>query len=558
MANKRSLEGYRDNVNLKPYGVKIDFTPEQVEEYLKCASDPIYFATRYMKAVSLDEGLIPYHPYPYQKEMIETCAKNRFVICKLPRQSGKTLTMCAYLLWNVMFNQDINVAVLANKKTIAYEILERIKNAYQYIPKWLQQGVKEWNKGSIVLENGSRVIASATSSSAVRGLSLNIIYLDEFAHIPNNIAEDFFSSVYPTISAGKDTKVIITSTPRGLNKFYHLWKGATKKKGEDGKNEFIPIEVSWRDVPKYPGGPLRDEKWMLETIANTSAEQFNQEYNTEFLGSTNTLIASWKLSSMNWTKPLKTHKDGLAIYEEPKANHIYVVTVDVARGIGKDYSAFTVVDVSTSPYRLVAKYRNNLIPPLVFPNIIESVARLYNDAWVLVEVNDVGGQVVDILHTELEYENIVTTVAKGRKGQVVSGGFGRGNKLQGVRTTIALKKTGCSILKNLVEQDRLILEDQDIIDELMTFVSHGEMGWKAEEGHTDDLVMCLVLFSWLCRQQYFKDMTSVDIRKGMMEEEIEDIENELTPFGFSSQDSSIETEINDGEDYWKASSKGNY
>lgn len=552
MANKRSLDGYRDNVNLKPYGVNIDFTPDQVKEYMKCASDPIYFATRYMKAVSLDEGLIPYHPYPYQKHMIETCANNRFVICKLPRQSGKTLTMCAYLLWNVMFNQDINVAVLANKKTIAYEILERIKNAYQYIPKWLQQGVKEWNKGSIVLENGSRIIASATSSSAVRGLSLNIIYLDEFAHIPNNIAEDFFSSVYPTISAGKDTKVIITSTPRGLNKFYHLWKGATKKKGEEGKNEFIPIEVSWRDVPKYPGGPLRDEKWMTETIANTSLEQFNQEYNTEFLGSTNTLIASWKLSSMNWSKPIKTHKDGLAIYEEPKPGHMYVITVDVARGIGKDYSSFTVIDGSVSPYKLVAKFRNNLIPPLVFPNIIESVARLYNNAWVLVEVNDIGGQVVDILHSELEYENIITTVAKGRKGQVVSGGFGKGNKLQGVRTTVALKKTGCSILKNLIEQDRLILEDQDIVDELMTFVSYGEQGWKAEDGHTDDLVMCLVLFSWLCRQQYFKDMTSIDIRKGMMEEEVEDIENELTPFGFISTESSVETEINDGEDRWKA------
>jgi hypothetical protein len=554
MANKRSLDGYRDNVNLKPYGIKIDFTPEQIEEYVKCAADPIYFSTRYMKAVSLDEGLIPYTPYPYQKKMIETCHKNRFVICKLPRQSGKTLTMCAYLLWNVLFNQDINVAVLANKKTIAYEILERIKNAYQYIPKWLQQGVMEWNKGSIVLENGSRVIASATSSSAVRGLSLNIIYLDEFAHIPNNIAEDFFSSVYPTISAGKETKVIITSTPKGLNKFYHLWKGATKKNGEEGKNEFIPIEVSWRDVPKYPGGPLRDEKWMNETIANTSLEQFNQEYNTEFLGSTNTLIASWKLSNMNWSKPLKRNKDGLVIYEEPKPDHIYTITVDVARGIGKDYSAFTVIDSSVSPYKLVAKYRNNLIPPLVYPNIIESVARLYNNAWILVEVNDVGGQVVDILHTELEYENIISTIAKGRKGQVVSGGFGKGNKLQGVRTTMALKKTGCSILKNLVEQDRLILEDQDIIDELMTFVSHGEMGWKAEDGHTDDLVMCLILFSWLCRQTYFKDMTSVDIRKGMMQEELEELEGELTPFGFIAQESQIESEILDGNDIWKAAS----
>lgn len=549
---KRSLHGYRDNVNLKPHGVKIDFTPEQVQEYMKCAQDPIYFSMKYMKAVSLNEGLIPYHPYPYQKKIIETCHSNRFVICKLPRQSGKTLTMCAYLLWCVLFNQDMNVAVLANKKTIAYEILERIKNAYQYIPKWLQQGVMEWNKGSIVLENGSRIIASATSSSAVRGLSLNIIYLDEFAHIPNNIAEDFFSSVYPTISAGKDTKVIITSTPRGLNKFYNLWKGATRKVGEEGKNEFIPIEVSWRDVPKYPGGPLRDDVWMKETIANTSEEQFNQEYNTEFLGSTNTLISSSKLSSLTWNTPIVKNKDGFWVYEEPKIDHIYAITVDVARGLGKDYSAFVVIDCSVSPYKLVAKFRNNIIPPLVYPNIIESVAKRYNNAWVLVETNDIGGQVVDILHTELEYENIVSTITKGRKGQVVSGGFGKGNKLQGIKTTQAIKKSGCSILKNLIEQDKLIINDIHILEELMTFVAYSEMGWKAEEGHTDDLVMCLVFFAWLCRQTYFKDMTSIDIRKGMYESQLQEFESDLTPFGFMPSQDNRETTILDSDGVWKS------
>jgi hypothetical protein len=553
---KRSLHGYRDNVNLKPHGVKIDFTPEQVEEYVKCGSDPMYFAKKYIKAVSLNEGLIPYHPYPYQEKIIKTIHENRFVICKLPRQSGKTLTMCAYLLWVVLFNQDMNVAVLANKKTIAYEILDRIKNAYQYVPKWLQQGVMEWNKGSIVLENGSRIISSATSSSAVRGLSVNIIYLDEFAHIPNNIAEDFFSSVYPTISAGKDTKVLITSTPKGLNKFYSLWKGATRKPGEEGKNEFIPIEVSWRDVPKYPGGPLRDNVWMKETIANTSEEQFNQEYNTEFLGSTNTLISTSKLSQLTWDTPIKKTKDGLWIYEQPKPGHIYSMTVDVARGLGKDYSTFIVFDSSVSPYKIVAKFRNNIIPPLVYPNIIESVARLYNDAWILVETNDIGGQVVDILHHELEYENIVTTVSKGRKGQVVSGGFGRGNKLMGIKTTQSIKKTGCSILKNLVEHERLIINDIHIIEELMTFVAHAEVQWKAEDGHTDDLVMCLIFFAWLCRQSYFKDMTAIDIRKGMFDEELQELENDLTPFGFiSSHNNGEEDTILDDDGIWKSAKK---
>jgi hypothetical protein len=547
---KRSLHGYRDNVNLKPHGVTIDFTPEQVQEYMKCAQDPMYFITRYVKAVSLNEGLIPYKPYGYQEKMITTIHDNRFVICKLPRQSGKTLTMCSYLLWVVLFNQDMNIAVLANKKLLAYEILDRIKNAYQYIPKWLQQGIMEWNKGSIVLENGSRIIASATSSSAVRGLSVNIIYLDEFAHIPNNIAEDFFSSVYPTISAGKDTKVLITSTPRGLNMFYNLWKGATRKPGEEGKNEFIPIEVSWRDVPKYPGGPLRDDQWMKETIANTSEEQFNQEYNTEFLGSSNTLISTSKLSALTWDTPIKKNKEGLWIYEEPKPGHIYAMTVDVARGLGKDYSAFLVLDASVFPYKIVAKYRNNIIPPLAYPNIIESVASTYNNAWVLVETNDIGGQIVDILHFELEYENLVATVSKGRKGQVVSGGFGKGNKLQGIKTTQSIKKSGCSILKNLVEQDRLLINDINIIEELMTFVAYAESGWKAEEGHTDDLVMCLVLFAWLCRQTYFKDMTSVDIRKGMYQEQLQEIENDLTPFGFVSHENKEETVFFDDNSWW--------
>jgi hypothetical protein len=548
---KRSLHGYRDNVNLKPHGVKIDFTPSQVKEYVKCAQDPMYFVKKYVKAVSLNEGLIPYTPYPYQEKIINTIHANRFVICKLPRQSGKTLTMCAYLLWVVLFNQDMNIAVLANKKTIAYEILDRIKNAYQYIPKWLQQGVMEWNKGSIVLENGARIIASATSSSAVRGLSVNIIYLDEFAHIPNNIAEDFFSSVYPTISAGKDTKVLITSTPKGLNKFYQLWKGATRKPGDDGKNEFIPIEVSWRDVPKYPGGPLRDDHWMKETIGNTSEEQFNQEYNTEFLGSTNTLISSSKLSQMSWDNPLKKTKDGLWIYEEPKPGHIYSMTVDVARGLGKDYSAFLVIDCSVFPYKLVAKFRNNIIPPLAYPNIIEYIGRMYNDAWILVETNDIGGQIVDILHTELEYENLVATISKGRKGQVVSGGFGRGNKLQGIKTTQSIKKSGCSILKNLIEQDRLLVPDVHIIEELMTFVAYSEIGWRAEEGHTDDLVMCLIFFAWLCRQTYFKDMTSIDIRKGMGLDAVQEIENDLTPFGFVSGENYEENQIIDESGIWK-------
>ena len=252
--------GYLGNPNLKPAGVGIEFTKEQVQEYLKCSQDPIYFIKKYVKIVSLDEGLVPFELYPYQEDIVNTVHNNRFSIAKLPRQSGKSTTMVSYILHYILFNQSMNVAILANKQATAREILSRLKLAYEYLPLWLQQGIVEWNKGSIELENGSRIIASSTSASAVRGGSFNMIFLDEFAHVPQNIAEEFFSSVYPTITSGQSTKVLMVSTPNGLNLFYHYWRGATKKPGEHGKNEYIPIEVHWSQVPKYPGGPLRDQE----------------------------------------------------------------------------------------------------------------------------------------------------------------------------------------------------------------------------------------------------------------------------------------------------------
>ena len=542
-------KGYLGNVNLKESGVNIEFTKEQVTEYMKCAKDPVYFIEKYIKVVSLDEGLVPFNLYDFQEDMVRTVHDNRFVIAKLPRQSGKSTTMVAYILHYVLFNQNMSVAILANKQSVAKDILSRLQLTYEYLPIWLQQGILEWNKASIKLENGSKIVASSTSSSAIRGGSYNILLLDEFAHVPTNIAEEFFNSVYPTISAGQDTKVIMISTPNGLNMFYRYWKGATKKPGEDGKNEYIPIEVQWNEVPQYPGGPLRDEKWKKDTIANTSAEQFQQEFICDFLGSQNTLITSSKLRVMNWSTPKSKDADGFWVYEEPKEDHDYFITVDTSRGQGKDYSAFVIVDTTTMPYKLVARYRNNTISPMVYPTVIRAIAIRYNNAGVLIEINDIGGQVADILHKDLEYENVMMTTYKGRAGQVMNGGFGAGRSQSqlGVRTTEPVKKLGCSVLKSLIEEDKLLIEDIDTINELITFVAKRK-SFEADVGHTDDLVMSLVLFAWMTRQDYFKSLTDADIRTQIYEEQIRDIEEDLIPFGFLM----VETDDGewDGEDRW--------
>ena len=547
MTNKS--KGYLGNKNLKEAGINVEFTEEQVIEYMKCAKDPVYFIEKYIKVVSLDEGLVPFKLYDFQEDMVQTVHDNRFTIAKLPRQSGKSTTMVAYMLHYIMFNQNMNVAILANKQSVAKDILSRLQLTYEYLPLWLQQGIVEWNKASVKLENGSKIIASSTSSSAIRGGSYNAILLDEFAHVPTNIAEEFFNSVYPTISAGQDTKVIMISTPNGLNMFYYYWKGATKKPGESGKNDYIPVEVSWDQVPQYPGGPLRDEKWKEETIANTSAEQLQQEFICDFLGSQNTLISSAKLRTMNWETPESKDADGLWIYEEPKEDNDYFITVDTARGQGKDYSAFIVVDTTEMPYRLVARYRNNTVSPMVYPTVIRAIATKYNTAGVLIEINDIGGQVADILHQDLEYENVLMTTYRGRAGQVMNGGFGsnRSQSQLGVRTTVPVKKLGCSLLKSLIEEDKFIIEDMDIINELITFVAK-KNSFEADDGHTDDLVMALVLFAWMTRQDYFKSLTNSDVRTQIYEDQIREIEDDLMPFGFV-VDEAEEGEW-DGDDRW--------
>ena len=451
--------------------------------------------------------------------MVGTIHSNRFTICRMPRQSGKSTTMVSYILHYVLFNPSMNVAILANKASTARDILGRLQLAYENLPKWLQQGVMSWNKGSLELENGSKIVASSTSSSAVRGGSFNMIFLDEFAFVPTNVASDFFSSVYPTISSGKSTKVIIVSTPNGMNLFYKLWTDAENK-----RNSYNIIDVHWSEVPG------RDDKWREETIANTSEEQFQREFECEFLGSSNTLIHPSKIKTMAFQNPIESNA-GLDMYERPKPQNTYVMIADVSRGTNNDYSAFIVFDVSTVPYRICAKYRDNEIKPMLFPNIIHDVAKAYNQAYVMVEVNDIGEQVASALQFDLEYENLIMASMRGRAGQVVGGGFSGGKAQLGVRTTKAVKKMGCSNIKQIIETDKLIINDYNLINEWSTFILKGQ-SYEAEEGHCDDLAMCCVLFGWLVQQTYFKELTDDDIRARMYAEQQGQLEQDMAPFGF--------------------------
>jgi len=536
-------EVYLGNPNLKKANTAIEFTEENVIEFLKCKEDPVYFARKYIKIVSLDEGLTQFHPYHFQEKLINNFHNKRFNICKMPRQTGKSTTVVSYLLHYAVFNDSVNIGILANKAATARELLGRLQTAYENLPKWMQQGIISWNKGSLELENGSKILAASTSASAVRGMSFNILFLDEFAFVPNHVADSFFASVYPTITSGKSTKVIIVSTPHGMNHFYRMWHDAEK-----GKNEYIPTDVHWSEVPG------RDSKWKETTIANTSEAQFKVEFECEFLGSVNTLINPAKLRTLVYDDPVKRNA-GLDIYENPIEEHNYMISVDVSRGLGNDYSAFIVFDITEFPYRVVAKYRNNEIKPMLFPNIIYDVAKAYNNSWMLIEINDIGDQVASILHFDLEYENILMCSMRGRNGQVVGSGFSGKKSQLGLRMTAGVKKLGCSNLKTLLEDDKLITNDYEIISELTTFAQKGN-SFEAEDGCNDDLAMCLVIFSWLVAQDYFKEMTDNDVRKRLYEEKKNEIEQDMAPFGFISDGFTDEVIVDDAGDHWHTDEYG--
>jgi hypothetical protein len=543
------LSGYMGNPNLSRLYEVHNLTQEQVDEYLLCSdpiTGPIYFIKKYIKIVSVDKGVVPFEMWDFQEDIIEKVNNNRFVICKMARQSGKSTTLLAYLLWYVLYNQNVSIAILANKGSTARELLGRLQFAYEFIPKWMQQGIATWNKSYLELANGSKILAESTSSGSVRGRSFNIVMLDEFAFVQNNLAIEFFQSTFPTISSGSTTKVLIVSTPNGMNLFYKMWKDAI-----DGKNDYVPIDVNWRKVPG------RDEKFKELMIRNTSPEQFEQEFECEFLGSSHTLISGAILKLLTWDKPIATDfKDEygqLDIYDNPIPNHTYVISCDVSRGQGLDYQAFSVIDVTKIPYIQVAKYRNNKLPALVYPNIIERTGKLYNNAFVLVEINDIGQQVVDILHYELSYENLLKLAIKGKQGQNISAGYKKQIQF-GVRTTTPVKRIGCSNLKALVESKKLIIKDFDTISELTTFVATKE-SFAAEEGTNDDIVMSLVIFGWLVNQKVFKESIETDVRRVLEMEQTELMDDDYLPAPIISNGLEAIITIDQNGDIWSEVSK---
>ena len=532
-----SEDSYLGNRLLKPTNVPHQFTKHEVEEYVKCRDDIVYFLRNYVQVIHVDKGLIPFDLYDYQEELINTLDKNRYVIVKSARQSGKSVTSLGYILHYVLFNKTKIVGMLANKASTSRELLGRIQTAYQHLPKFLQQGIVEWNKGNLELENGSKIIASSTSSSAIRGYSFSLLFLDEFAFVQRTIADAFIKSVYPTISSGKDTKIIMVSTPNGFNLFYKFWNDAV-----EGNNQFKTFKIHWTSIPE------RDQEWREKIISDIGEEAFRQEYAADFLGSSNTLISYAKLQELSYSSPLWSKED-LDVYEEPEMGRIYTITVDTARGQGLDYSTFTVFDSTEVPYKIVAKYRNNTVAPLLFPNIINNIGKKYNDAYILVETNDIGAQVADVLHHDLEYENLLTTSWFGRHGQQISSGHRKDISL-GVRTTKQVKKLGCSNLKSLIEEDKLFISDYDIISELTTFVTNGDT-FAAEDGSNDDLVTTLVLFGWLVDQQYFKELSNLNIREKLYQNKMDSIEDMTIPFGIIDDGLDDEYESMPGGGVWQ-------
>ena len=540
--------GYNGNSSLKRAGIDLSYTEKEVLELAKCVEDPIYFIDNYCYIVTLDHGIQPFKLYDCQKEKVETIHNNRKVIIMEGRQQGKTTVAAAYILWYTLFQESKTVAILANKASTAREIMSRYQLMFEHLPPWMQQGVKTWNKGDVELENGSVVFTAATTAAGIRGKSVNLLYIDEAAIIPNTIADQFFTAVYPVISAGQTTKILITSTPLGYNHFWKFWNDAVNK-----VNDFIPMFIPYSRIPG------RDEAWALEQRRQLGELKYNQEVLCKFLGSSLTLIDSSTIEYMS-TCPTVYSKDGLDLYEYPikaerddeeklvRKPHSYVIVADTAKGVGGDYSAFVIVDITEVPYKLVGKYRDNKIAPMLYPTIIHKVARDFNDAYVLIETNS-SEQVAHILHNELEYGNLVFVNRSTKTGQVVSGGFGGGKTQLGVNTDKRVKRIGCFTFKSLLEEKKLLVFDADVISEISTFIQVRD-SYQADDGYHDDLVMPLVLFSWLTTNPYFREMSDVNIREAMYQERIKQIEEEVVPFGFIMNGGEDELIVEDG-DIWK-------
>jgi hypothetical protein len=498
---------YNGNSNVKRDGATTQYTQYEVDEYIKCRDDPAYFARKYCKVIHLDKGLVDFDLYPYQEKMFSHFANNRFSIVLACRQSGKSISSVAYLLHYAVFNATKTVAILANKGATSQEMLSRVTLMLENLPFFLQPGTKALNKRSIEFSNNSKIVAAATSGSSIRGMSVNLLYLDEFAFVED--AATFYTSTYPVVSSGKDTKVIITSTANGIGNMYHkLWEGAVQK-----TNEYIPFRVDWWDVPG------RDDQWQAQTISNTSKLQFDQEFGNTFFGTGDTLIEGGTLMELRAIDPLRHLEGGsLLVYKEAEKKHNYICIVDVAKGVGGDYSTFNIIDTSSTPFEQVCVYRNNKISPILFPNIIAKYATTYNNAYVIVENNDQGTIVCNGLYYELEYEDLHVESAMKSNGL-------------GVTMNKKVKRLGCSTIKDIIENRKLKLNDQETIIEISTFVAKGQ-SYEASDGNHDDLMMNLVLFGYFTLGTQFSDLSDVNMKDLLFNQRMAEIENDMVPFGF--------------------------
>jgi len=509
---------FRGSDDLRPAGAVVEYTPEMIAEYIKCSKDPIYFIRHYITVVHPDRGAVLMDLYPFQEDMVKCYHENKRVIFMTPRQYGKTSVSAAYFVWFILFNDNKSVAILANKQSTADEIMQRVRFAYSNLPKWMQQGVSSWNKRSIELENGSKIFGAATSSSGIRGKSIQLLYLDEYGFVPNNIADEFFTSVYPTIIAGENTKVYITSTPNGYNHFQKMWREA-----ETGKNGFSFLRVHWYDMPG------RTQEWYNKQIEVLGELKASQELSCEFLGSSMTLLSGSTLARLTHDIPIKEYTDqykGLQVYQEPQKDRLYSMSVDVSRGRHLDYSAFIIFDITSYPHRIVAKYRNNEIPPLLYASLLQKVGSTYNDAYILIEINDIGGQVADILWNELEYENMHWTKSGTELGKQGTDPY------PGVRTTKKTKRIGCANLKDMIDNNQLIVNDYDFIHELSTFIQSNNGSYEADKGFHDDVVMCGIMHAWLVSQRFFNELTDSDLRHSMHSNHVKELEDQICMTGF--------------------------
>lgn len=502
-----SSTAYQGNINLKRKNIVEEYTEEQIREIIRCKSDPLYFIKNYIYIINLDEGLVKFGLYEYQERFVKMLHNEKRIIARLGRQSGKTTTFAAYMCHYIIFNENKTAAILGNKDKTAREILHRVKIMFENLPMWLKPGVLEWNKSSVEFENGSRIVTAATSSSAIRGMSINFLALDEFAFIQPGVFEDFIQSVYPTISSSKDAKVLMVSTPWGLNHFYKFWKEA-----EDGKNGYAHFSITWDEVPG------RDAAWRDKMISEIGLERFRQEFEAEFLGSSNTLIDVSKLRNMVYEDPISLQMfNKFLIYDNPDKTHQYVMICDVAEGVGGDFSTIQVVDVTEIPWRQVATYSDNLVKTNLFASVINNIGKAYNNALCIVENNSIGESVLNALNFDHEYENLLFH-----------------NKKFGIRMTKGSKQNGCGHLKTFIETDKLIIRDLPTIEQLSYFERQKNGSFSAIKSKHDDLITPLILFAVFMCNEHLVDawIGREDILNTIYSKAMEEIEENLLPVGF--------------------------